>query len=584
MNRTSRARGAVLARRKSGKQPAGHCYLQSYLDLHRARAEILRLQAEIDALMATPLESKTETQQQPDNSSCDPALSPQIQLKIVSLELTQGQLKLKMTEKQRQLTSQRIIPLELLESILAHAHFSFGIPLLTLALVCQEWRLTVLSTPRLWSNVSVITACQLGGKKPVEWLRQRIERAKGAPLDVTLSATCSLGTCNRSGTVSKANMSFKVVKMLHKVVLESGTRTWRSLTILDGTRQSTLATVPTAPASTQANIERNEFRAWMTGKMKNAAFPNLRVLDMQAYTYVPHEDYFEDMYSAIRRTTVSLNSCFLAEEQLPAGFLKDSQLFRNLYELKAGNSIINQGIAPASLRCLHVPSIEFAPFDFSRITNLTLKTYSNTENIAFSALIHLAVECPSVSLFQNLNAPCLYSLSLGKVTPVVQRSQISFLARRNPFSKQLGPIIDLFRNASASIVVRPKALRLSEWLPVDSICRILERWPQLQDVSLTMNYTVYYIEKELEDLKKQFKIRDTVNEEAGIDVQATWKLCPNLQTLHFEGWAGVNMEAGEGNFSFQRSARDLLHSRRYSPLRRISWGSRNARNEQCVTR
>lgn len=55
MNRTSRARGAVLARRKSGKQqPAGHCYLQSYLDLHRARAEILRLQAEIDALMATP--------------------------------------------------------------------------------------------------------------------------------------------------------------------------------------------------------------------------------------------------------------------------------------------------------------------------------------------------------------------------------------------------------------------------------------------------------------------------------------------------------------------------------------------------
>lgn len=96
------------------------------------------------------------------------------------------------------------------------------------------------------------------------------------------------------------------------------------MTILDGTRQSTLATVPTAPASTQANIERNEFRAWMTGKMKNAAFPNLRVLDMQAYTYVPHEDYFEDMYSAIRRTTVSLNSCFLAEEQLPAGFLKDS--------------------------------------------------------------------------------------------------------------------------------------------------------------------------------------------------------------------------------------------------------------------
>ena len=310
---------------------------------------------EIDALKASS----------PD-STIDHPLSPKTQLRIINLELSQGQLWLRITEKQRQLSSQRILPLELFEIILIYAHCFYHIPRITLALVCHTWHLAVINTPRLWSDISVVSACAHGGKRPAEWLRQRIERAKGVSLDVTLSASCSpfAGTDYGSEMIRETAASLKVVKRLHKLVFATETSRWRSLQILDGTRPLPL-TASIAVAATQ-DEEQKELRRWVSGKLQGPSFPRLQALNMRTYAHVPHEDIYECLYAAVEKTATRLEACFFNEQQLPVGFLKEAKrILARVFELKSSVFMLDSGAISTFVRCLHLPSND-SGVDFTR--------------------------------------------------------------------------------------------------------------------------------------------------------------------------------------------------------------------------
>ena len=223
----------------------------------------------------------------------------------------------------------------------------------------------------MWSNISVFSAVR-HSDKPVEWLKRRLEMAKGVPLDITLSVACSTrfdtGYSERWGGKS----SDKVVKQLHKLVFSSGTERWRSLTVLDGNRTANDFPVPHAflhghPAITSlAYGDANAaFRSWISSKAREAVFPRLTTLDIQ-YNYMPTNDVYVGLYNAIYWTATGLKQCFLHENQIPLGFLnKPERLFRGLSVLKAGSSMLDVPVVSKTVRYLEIPNANFPLVDFS---------------------------------------------------------------------------------------------------------------------------------------------------------------------------------------------------------------------------
>jgi hypothetical protein len=284
--------------------------------------------------------------------------------------MSQDEIRLKIAEKRNQLSSLRVLPIEVFDDILIYAHLYYKVPRLDLALVCRTWHLAVLSIPRIWGNISLISAVT-NSTKPVEWLKKRLELAKNVTLDITLSATCApfLDPNNPDDMRRKNEVSEKVVKRLHKVAFASGTERWRSLTIIDGIRSSGVSSIQQAAANIAPGAVQithfpggnAEFQSWVSAKVQGAKFPRLTRLDMQGYTYMPRDDAYVELYSAIAKTATRLEECFLHEAQIPLGFLKTpDKLFQGFLGLKAGSPMLDVLTLPKTVRYLDVPSTDFS--------------------------------------------------------------------------------------------------------------------------------------------------------------------------------------------------------------------------------
>jgi len=217
-----------------------------------------------------------------------------------------------------------------------------------------------------------------------------------------------------------------------------------------------------------------------------------------------------------------------------------------------------------------------------RITDLSLDTFSNAGTIEFPALTSLSVSLPSLSIVQDLLAPNLRRLSLGRPLgrPFLRDPHLIEI-----FENHMKPIVDFMRDASKTPTTSPTTFVLHQAFAAKSICVVLERWVQLQHISV-LDEWAYRRKPELQYLERMLKTRDTLGEETGPNAQATWKICPRLQTLHFEVEDTTDLDLhypGEDpQEDYRRMARAVAHSRRYSPLERISWGARGP-GGKCIT-
>jgi hypothetical protein len=111
---------------------------------------------------------------------------------------------------------------------------------------------------------------------------------------------------------------------------------------------------------------------------------------------------------------------------------------------------------------------------------------------------------------------------------------------------------------------------------MEFIGHILERWVQLQHVTLRLDQFQHSFETDLQGFKTLLRARDTVNGETGPNARATWKVCPNLRTIHFHAVftdsAGLIDFDGDLTYGYEQMARAVAFSRRRGPLERISWG------------
>jgi hypothetical protein len=137
-------------------------------------------------------------------------------------------------------------------------------------------------------------------------------------------------------------------------------------------------------------------------------------------------------------------------------------------------------------------------------------------------------------------------------------------------------ISDFMRDPSHSPSIFPITLRFEEESSIECIGHILERWVQLQHVLIRLDQFQHSFKTDLQLLETLLRARDTVNGETGPNAQATWKICPNLQTIHFDvvsaNSAGLIGFDGDLMYAYEQMARAVAFSRRRGPLERISWG------------
>ena len=132
-------------------------------------------------------------------------------------------------------------------------------------------------------------------------------------------------------------------------------------------------------------------------------------------------------------------------------------------------------------------------------------------------------------------------------------------------------ISDFMRDPSRSPSIFPVTLQFQEETAIEFIGHILERWVQLQHVSIKLDQFQY--KADLQRLEALLRARDTVNGETGPNAQATWKICPNLRAIHFDAVRMFDFDGGL-TYGCEQMAQAVTFSRRRGPLERISWGCR----------
>ncbi|CAG8751888.1 16310_t:CDS:1, partial [Acaulospora colombiana] len=339
----------------------------------------------------------------------------------------------------------------------------------------------LLDMPRIWSNLSVAIPRHIVKSVPV--LKRRIELAKGTPLNVTLSAQCE-------------GRKLGVVKNLHSLVFATGTHRWRSLTILCG--------------------QHDELKDWIPS-IFHGEFSSLEELDIQ-YTYTPEDDIYEPIYLSIESTANRLLSVSLVESQILPEFLERKRdFYSGLVTFKAGlhlalglrsHNLLNLELRGDQLigdvsklkfpPTLSLPSLSLDLFQQCKFDNVTHLAVHRLEaegswaiwTVNLPSLLSLTCRIAKLSALPSIQAPHLKYFSMGIWTPSLDHW-------RRPDNQEDRDITRVFQARTFSIQIRPTTLRLESPIPLQSLCVILQRWPQIEHLSFHGGYDCTSL-KELE--------------------------------------------------------------------------------------
>lgn len=432
-----------------------------------------------------------------------------------------------------------------------------GEPRLTLALVCKYWLKLIWNCPKLWRRLSLRMKYRSWTNYTGNMLKSRIARSGNVELEVVLDAYYFI----------ELDHDKHLYTELHRVLATSGLHRWKSLVISRVTRPELTHPSPgfVLPAGTikgsltnlrKVNIESLMSHVHLWPLIVQSSAP-IQSLELDG-SWAGNADniYASDLFSPSLLT-------FKGPYQ-PSTMMSLPASITELYITTPIDSawlsiVFTQICALPSLNVFSLPNCYFSHLSALEATSVQhlLVGYlfgdgiSLNQPITASKITHLSVGSNSLTSITRLDAPRLRSLTVGTLLDTTHTDSIR-------------DALVLFRDLSHLIYIAPTKFHTYMLLPREAVYFILERWPQLEDLLLTIGPRFPW-RTSLGSALQATRITP-MNPIEGSEVHQSWKTCPNLRVLRLRTCWCV-----EESVEWREIAERVIVARRTGPLHSIYW-------------
>ncbi|KAG8869739.1 hypothetical protein FRC20_000929 [Serendipita sp. 405] len=440
------------------------------------------------------------------------------------------------------------IPTEVWEEIFEWLCIDRQLPSRRLGLVCRWWKETLLNLPTIWRTVEIDLFHFPSFDVLRDRLIRRLRHAKGLNVDVILS-----GTTNWAISMTPE----EYWGLLRTVVELAPVERWRSLWITNGRVPDSMPMasgifVGKFTSLRMFSLDQTFAYPRLTGHVHSELFqlladsrPPLQYLCLTGSTVPPE---LEPLTLPKTLTSICVNVCLLNKRQCEQLAHYDNVETRRQFGIPGfGNS--GKIILPGCVTMTRLFYGTLPRFDFNNVQTL------NIDRIMGWIDPDLIVDLPNLQMLslkpcypwylRMFHAPNVQKLKLGGVYDTGEGLKTS----RN---KIRIAIVSLFRDNRHLLTINPASLTIDlEGITDGMLVVMLEAWPQLKHLSMTLN----------SDFQCHWIFAHKLRKKSS-------PLCPQLETMYME----VLWHARSRKWRLWKEvARDMMLARRDGPLESILW-------------